>query len=72
MLCIEAKLLQIKVPLQLLRHQVDQALAYVQPACFTGENLNVEALKLPLFVNAQRGCGWRWTCWPTTRISRAS
>jgi hypothetical protein len=39
----------------LLRHQVDQALADVPPALFTGENLNVEPLKLPLFDDAQRG-----------------
>ncbi|ESZ82405.1 integrating conjugative element protein, partial [Pseudomonas aeruginosa DHS29] len=49
------KLDQTKVTLQSLREQVDQALASVPPALSLGENLNVQPVKLPLFVNAQLG-----------------
>jgi hypothetical protein len=41
--------------LQALREQVDQALADVPPALSLGENMNVQPVKLPLFVNAQLG-----------------
>jgi len=55
MLRIEDKLTQTKAGLQALREQVDQALADVPPALSLGENMNVQPVKLPLFVNAQLG-----------------
>ncbi|MNT36135.1 hypothetical protein D3C72_1721990 [compost metagenome] len=55
MLRIEDKLADTKTHLQTLREQVDQALAGVPPALSLGENLNVQPVKLPLFVNAQLG-----------------
>ncbi|MGQ5250949.1 PFL_4669 family integrating conjugative element protein [Xanthomonas arboricola pv. corylina] len=55
MLRIEEKLDQTKATLQSLREQVDQALADVPAALSLGENLNVQPVKLPLFVNAQLG-----------------
>ena len=55
MLRIEDKLAQTKASLQTLREQVDQALSNVPPALSLGENLNVQPVKLPLFVNAQLG-----------------
>lgn len=55
MLRIEEKLEQAKSILQELRQQVDRALADVPPALSLGENLNVQPVKLPLFVNAQLG-----------------
>jgi integrating conjugative element protein (TIGR03761 family) len=55
MLRIEDKLAQTKASLQALREQVDQALADVPPALSLGENMNVQPVKLPLFVNAQLG-----------------
>ena len=55
MLRIEDKLTQTKASLQALREQVDQALADVPPALSLGENMNVQPVKLPLFVNAQLG-----------------
>src|SRR3546814_11387465 len=55
MLRIEAKLDQTKSPLQSLREQVDQELAGVPAALSLGETLNVQPLKLPLFVNEQTG-----------------
>ncbi|HFJ0421566.1 TPA: PFL_4669 family integrating conjugative element protein [Pseudomonas aeruginosa] len=55
MLRVEEKLAQTKHLLQELREQVDQALADVPPALSLGENLNVQPVKLPLFVNAQLG-----------------
>lgn len=55
MLRIEEKLEQTKGRLQSLREQVDQALAEVPLALSLGENLNVQPVKLPLFVNAQLG-----------------
>jgi integrating conjugative element protein (TIGR03761 family) len=55
MLRIEDKLSQAKTSLQALREQVDQALADVPPALSLGENMNVQPVKLPLFVNAQLG-----------------
>ena len=60
MLRIEDKLDQTKATLQSLREQVDQALAGVPAALSLGENLNVQPVKLPLFVNAQLGfLRWR-------------
>ena len=55
MLRIEEKLEQTKSGLQTLREQVDQVLADIPPALSLGENLNVQPVKLPLFVNAQLG-----------------
>lgn len=55
MLRIEEKLAQTKTSLQTLREQVDQALADVPPALSLGDNLNVQPVKLPLFINAQLG-----------------
>jgi len=55
MLRIEDKIAVTREQLQALRQQVDQALADVPPALSLGENLNVQPVKLPLFVNAQLG-----------------
>src|SRR3546814_12923828 len=55
MLRIKDKLSDTKTRLQTLREQVDQALADVPPALSLGENMNVQPVKLPLFVNAQLG-----------------
>lgn len=55
MLRIEEKLAQTKVTLQTLREQVDQALADVPPALTLGDNLNIQPVRLPLFINAQLG-----------------
>ncbi|MBF1164649.1 MAG: TIGR03761 family integrating conjugative element protein [Dechloromonas agitata] len=55
MLRIEDKLSVAKEQLQTLRQQVDQALAGVPPALSLGENLNVQPVKLPLFVSSQLG-----------------
>jgi len=55
MLRIEEKLAQTKTTLQALREQVDEALAGVPRSLSLGENLNVQPVKLPLFVNAPLG-----------------
>jgi len=55
MLRIEDKLDQTKATLQILREQVEQILTHVSPALDLGENLNVQPVKLPLFINAQLG-----------------
>jgi len=55
MLRIESKLEDTKTRLRELREQIDQILADVPPALSLGENLNVQPVKLPLFVNAQLG-----------------
>jgi integrating conjugative element protein (TIGR03761 family) len=55
MLRLEAKLDDTKARLQTLREQVDQILANVPPALSLGENLNVQPVKLPLFVGSQLG-----------------
>ena len=55
MLRIEDKLSDVKARLQVLREQVDQVLANVPPALSLGENLNIQPVRLPLFVNAQLG-----------------
>ena len=52
---IEEKLEQTKASLQTLREQVDEALAWVPPALSLGENLNVQPVKLPLFINSPLG-----------------
>ena len=55
MLRIKDKLVDTKTRLQTLREQVDQALSDVPTALSLGENMNVQPVKLPLFVNAQLG-----------------
>ncbi|WP_175926328.1 PFL_4669 family integrating conjugative element protein [Burkholderia cepacia] len=55
MIRIEDKLTETKAQLQTLRQQVDQALTAVPAAMSVGENLNVQPVKLPLFINAQLG-----------------
>jgi integrating conjugative element protein (TIGR03761 family) len=55
MLRIEDKLANTKTSLQALREQVDQALTHVPSALSLGENVNVQPVKLPLFINAQLG-----------------
>lgn len=55
MLRIEEKLSETKAQLQALRQQVDQVLADIPPALSLGDNLNVQPVQLPLFVNAQLG-----------------
>lgn len=55
MLRIEEKITDTKTRLQVLREQVDQALADVPPALSLGENLNVQPVKLPLYVSSQLG-----------------
>lgn len=55
MLRIEEKITDTKTRLQVLREQVDQALADVPPALSVGENLNVQPVKLPLYVSSQLG-----------------
>ncbi|MCW2478018.1 PFL_4669 family integrating conjugative element protein [Candidatus Symbiopectobacterium sp. NZEC135] len=55
MLRIEDKLALTKEQIQSLRQQVDQALADVPSALSLGENMNVQPVKLPLFVSSQLG-----------------
>jgi integrating conjugative element protein (TIGR03761 family) len=55
MLRIEDKLNATKETLRLLREQVDQVLAGMLPALSLGENLNVQPVKLPLFIGSQLG-----------------
>ncbi|UUE55984.1 PFL_4669 family integrating conjugative element protein [Pectobacterium aroidearum] len=55
MLRIEDKLALTKEQLLSLRQQVDQALADVPSALSLGENMNVQPVKLPLFVSSQLG-----------------
>lgn len=55
MLRVEDKLTETKTRLQVLREQVDQILTAVPPALSLGENLNVQPVQLPLFINAQLG-----------------
>jgi integrating conjugative element protein (TIGR03761 family) len=55
MLRIEDKLNETKESLKTLREQVDQVLSEVPAALSLGENLNVQPVNLPLFVNAQLG-----------------
>jgi integrating conjugative element protein (TIGR03761 family) len=52
---IEEKLTDTKARLETLRKQVDQALACVPAELSLGENLNVQPVKLPLFVSSQLG-----------------
>lgn len=55
MLKIEDKLCDTKRCLSELRDQVDLALSEIPSAMSLGENLNVQPVILPLFVNAQLG-----------------
>ncbi|MHC8334087.1 PFL_4669 family integrating conjugative element protein [Pseudomonas sp. LB3P25] len=55
MLRIEDKLEETRESLKVLREQVDQVLSEVPAALSLGENLNVQPVNLPLFVNAQLG-----------------
>ena len=55
MIRIEEKLEDTKKGLKLLHEQIDQVLADIPPALTLGDNLNVQPVKLPLFVNAQLG-----------------
>ncbi|GAJ29350.1 PFL_4669 family integrating conjugative element protein [Acidomonas methanolica] len=55
MLRIEEKLNTTKDQLHTLREQVDQALAGLPSALSVGENLNVQPVKLPLFISSQLG-----------------
>jgi integrating conjugative element protein (TIGR03761 family) len=55
MLRIEEKLEQTEAVLQTVREQVDAALACVPPARSLGENLNVQPVKLPLFIHSPLG-----------------
>ncbi|MFW7269191.1 PFL_4669 family integrating conjugative element protein [Gluconacetobacter sp. Hr-1-5] len=55
MLRIEEKLNTTRDQLQTLREQVDQALAGLPSALSVGENLNVQPVKLPLFISSQLG-----------------
>ncbi len=55
MIRVEEKLEDTKARLQVLREQVDQVLASVPPALSLGENLNVEPVKVPLYVGSQHG-----------------
>lgn len=55
MLRIEDKINDTKARLQGLREQIDQVLAAVPPALSLGENLNVQPVKLPLYVSSPLG-----------------
>ena len=55
MLEIERKLDDTKSRLAVLREQVDQVLADIPPELSLGENLNVQPVKVPLFIGAQLG-----------------
>lgn len=55
MLRIEEKLEDTKERLQVLRQQIDRVLANVPPALSLGENLNVQPVRIPLFVGSQHG-----------------
>ncbi|AGI08235.1 Hypothetical Protein XCAW_02451 [Xanthomonas citri subsp. citri Aw12879] len=55
MLRIEEKLSQTDTALRQLREQMDRALTEVPAALSLGDNLNVQPIRLPLFVNAQLG-----------------
>lgn len=55
MLRVEDKINDTRERLQILREQVDQILADVPPALSLGENLNIQPVTLPLFINAQLG-----------------
>src|SRR5262245_44336659 len=52
---LEEKLAGSKQRLQALREQVDELLTRIPPAVNVGENLNVQPIKLPLFIGSQLG-----------------
>jgi integrating conjugative element protein (TIGR03761 family) len=52
---IEEKLETTRQQILGLREQVDQALACVPSALSLGENLNIQPVKLPLFISSQLG-----------------
>ncbi|OAI94855.1 PFL_4669 family integrating conjugative element protein [Pseudomonas putida] len=55
MLRIETKLDETKIQLQLLGEQIDQVISAIPKALSLGENLNVQPISMPLFINAQLG-----------------
>src|SRR5215469_3870199 len=55
MLEIEGKLNDTKTRLKVLGEEVDQVLLGVPPELSLGENLNVQPVKVPLFIGAQLG-----------------
>jgi integrating conjugative element protein (TIGR03761 family) len=55
MLRIEEKLTDTKERMTLLREQVDQVLRDVNPSVSLGDNLNVQPVRLPIFVPSQHG-----------------
>lgn len=55
MLRIEDKLDETKAQLQSLREQIDFVLSDIPKALSLGENLNVQPVSMPLFINAQLG-----------------
>jgi integrating conjugative element protein (TIGR03761 family) len=55
MLRIDDKINTTKARLQSLREQIDQVLADIPAALSLGENLNVQPVKLPLFVSSPLG-----------------
>jgi integrating conjugative element protein (TIGR03761 family) len=55
MIRMEDKLAEVKAKLQQLRELVNQALAFVPGELTMTENLNVQPVKLPLYINAQLG-----------------
>lgn len=55
MLRIEDKLNATKESLSVLREQVDQVQSQIPSALSLGENLNIQPVNLPLFINAQLG-----------------
>ncbi len=55
MLRVEEKLADTKERMALLREQIDQVLREVNPALTLTDNLNVQPVKLPVFVQSQHG-----------------
>lgn len=55
MLRVEDKIDATREQIQMLREQVDHALTGLPPALSIGDNLNVQPVKLPLFISSQLG-----------------
>lgn len=55
MIRIEEKLAASKLTLDAIQEQLEQLLADLPPALSIGDNLNIQPVTLPLFVNAQLG-----------------
>jgi len=55
MLRLEEKTTQTRATLEALRQQVDEALTNIPETLSLGANLNVQPVKLPLYVHAQLG-----------------